>query len=82
MNCETTILLIHGFAATKDVWCTMASAFPPSSHLIAVDLPGHGKTTRKHQDDHSVPAQVAKLHQVSVTYEQYNLLLLISCPLN
>ena len=67
LSCESTVLLIHGFAATKDVWCTMANAFPPSSHLIALDLPGHGKTTRKQLDDHSIPEQVAKLHNVRTT---------------
>ena len=61
---EHVILMVHGFTGDKGVWCLMGSALPKSYHLVAVDLPGHGYTTRKHHDDHSIPAQVAKLHQV------------------
>lgn len=60
---EHVILMVHGFTGDKGVWCLMGSALPKSYHLVAVDLPGHGYTTRKHHDDHSIPAQVAKLHQ-------------------
>ncbi|KXJ29156.1 Monoacylglycerol lipase abhd6-A [Exaiptasia diaphana] len=58
-----TIVLIHGFAASKDAWCYMSHALPKTEHIIALDLPGHGKSTRKHDGDHTIPTQVAKLHQ-------------------
>lgn len=61
-----SIVLIHGFSASKDVWCNMSYALPNTMHIIAVDLPGHGKTTRHHDADHTVPAQVIRLHQVSL----------------
>lgn len=60
---EHVILMVHGFTGDKGVWCLMGDVLPKSYHLLAVDLPGHGYTTRKHHDDHSIPAQVAKLHQ-------------------
>lgn len=63
---EHVILMVHGFTGDKGVWCLMGDAIPKTYHLLAVDLPGHGYTTRKHHDDHSIPAQVAKLHQVLV----------------
>ena len=62
---EHVILMVHGFTGDKGVWCLMGDVLPKSYHLLAVDLPGHGYTTRKHHDDHSIPAQVAKLHQVA-----------------
>jgi len=63
---EHVILMVHGFTGDKGVWCLMGDAIPKTYHLLAVDLPGHGYTTRKHHDDHSIPAQVAKLHQFVV----------------
>lgn len=59
-----TIVLIHGFSASKDAWCYMSHALPKTEHIIALDLPGHGKSTRKHDGDHTIPTQVTKLHQV------------------
>lgn len=64
---ENVILMVHGFTGDKGVWCLMGNALPKTFHLVAVDLPGHGYTTRKHHDDHSIPAQAAKLHQVKLT---------------
>jgi len=61
---ENVVLMVHGFTGDKGVWSLVGNVFPKTYHLIAVDLPGHGYTTRKHHDDHSIPAQVAKLHQV------------------
>ncbi|XP_067032104.1 monoacylglycerol lipase abhd6-A-like [Acropora muricata] len=60
---EHVILMVHGFSGDKGVWCRMGDVFPSTYHLIAVDLPGHGYTTRKYHDDHSILALVAKLHQ-------------------
>ena len=62
---EHVILMVHGFSGDKGVWCRMGDVFPSTYHLIAVDLPGHGYTTRKYHDDHSILALVAKLHQVN-----------------
>lgn len=61
---EHVILMVHGFSGDKGVWCLMGDVLPKTYHLLAVDLPGHGYTTRKYHDDLSIPAQVAKLHQV------------------
>lgn len=63
---ENVVLMVHGFTGDKGVWSLVGNVFPKTYHLIAVDLPGHGYTTRKHHDDHSIPAQVAKLHQFVV----------------
>jgi pimeloyl-ACP methyl ester carboxylesterase len=72
--CDTnqSIVLIHGFAASKDAWCHMSYAFPHTVHIIALDLPGHGKSTRQHDGDHTVPAQVIRLHQVCFEVFSYS----------
>lgn len=60
---DHVILMIHGFGLDKGTWCRMGDVLPKTFHLMAVDLPGHGFTTRKHHDDHTLLPTVAKLHQ-------------------
>ena len=36
------IVLLHGFAANKDVWLRFARHIPSHYRVIAIDLPGHG----------------------------------------
>ena len=40
-----TIVLLHGFAARKDVWLRFVRQLPDHYHIIAVDLPGHGESS-------------------------------------
>ncbi len=60
------MLLLHGFASSKDTWCRMASYIPKRIHVVAVDLPGHGGTTRKEKDDISVPGLAKRVEQVRI----------------
>ncbi len=60
---EVSVLLVHGFTSGKENWCMMASYFPKRFHVIAVDLPGHGGTTRKENDDISIPSLVRRIEQ-------------------
>jgi len=39
---EEAIVLLHGFAANKDVWLRFARQIPKRYRIIAIDLPGHG----------------------------------------
>jgi abhydrolase domain-containing protein 6 len=41
-----TIVLLHGFSANKDNWVRFVRYLPTSYRVIAIDLPGHGSTTR------------------------------------
>ena len=61
---KNSLLLLHGFTSQKAMWCEMAKVLPRSYHLIAVDLPGHGNSTRNLHDDYSISSQAEKLHQV------------------
>jgi pyruvate/2-oxoglutarate dehydrogenase complex dihydrolipoamide acyltransferase (E2) component len=42
------ILLIHGFTADSQSWALFEKAFGPKHPLIRIDLPGHGKSPKRH----------------------------------
>lgn len=37
-----TIVLLHGFLQTLDVWSSLTLSFMRTMHVITIDLPGHG----------------------------------------
>lgn len=37
-----TVVLLHGFLQTLDVWSSYTLSFMRSKHVITIDLPGHG----------------------------------------
>jgi abhydrolase domain-containing protein 6 len=41
-----TLLMIHGFAANRDNWLRFARYFTHRYHVIALDLPGFGESSR------------------------------------
>lgn len=41
---ERACVLIHGFTGSSDSWCDVAPAFAEHRRLLAVDLPGHGRS--------------------------------------
>ena len=56
-----TIVLLHGFAADKEVWLETAKLLTPHFHLIIPDLPGWGESTRVANASYNVDAQAARL---------------------
>jgi abhydrolase domain-containing protein 6 len=48
---KSTILLVHGFSASKDMFVPIVKKLPKDLHIILVDLPGHGDTTVPGPDD-------------------------------
>ncbi|XP_013911157.1 PREDICTED: monoacylglycerol lipase ABHD6, partial [Thamnophis sirtalis] len=56
-------LMLHGFSAPKEMWVSMVKFLPKNLHLICVDMPGHGGTTRSSLDDYSIYGQVKRIHQ-------------------
>ena len=38
-----TVLLVHGFTGWKEFWAAFAKYLVPKYHVVAIDLPGHGK---------------------------------------
>ena len=44
---DTTVLLIHGFGGDLDNWLFNADALAEGATVYALDLPGHGQSTKK-----------------------------------
>lgn len=58
-----SILLLHGFSATKDMWLPVVKYLPKNQHLVCVDMPGHEGTSRTGAKDYSIQGQVDRIHQ-------------------
>jgi pimeloyl-ACP methyl ester carboxylesterase len=56
-----TIVLLHGFAADKQVWLQTAKLLTPHFHLIIPDLPGWGESSRDTGASYNIDAQAARL---------------------
>ncbi len=58
-----TVLLIHGFTADKDNWTRFAKSLTPDFHVVALDLPGFGESSKIPERSYNIAAQVLRLDQ-------------------
>ncbi|XP_029007376.1 monoacylglycerol lipase abhd6-A-like [Betta splendens] len=58
-----SLLLLHGFSASKDMWLPVVKHLPRDQHVVCVDMPGHEGTCRTGANDYSIKGQVARIHQ-------------------
>lgn len=58
-----SLLLLHGFSATKDMWLPVVKHLPRNQHVVCVDMPGHEGTSRTGAEDYSIQGQVSRIHQ-------------------
>ena len=58
-----TILLIHGFTADKDNWTQLAKSLTLEFHVVALDLPGFGESTKLQECSYTIAQQVSYLNQ-------------------
>lgn len=58
-----SLLLLHGFSATKDMWLPVVKYLPRNQHVVCVDMPGHDGTSRTGPEDYSIRGQVGRIHQ-------------------
>ena len=56
-----TIVLLHGFAADKEIWLKVAKLLTPHFHLIIPDLPGWGESSRVPAASYNIDTQAARL---------------------
>ena len=56
-----TLLLIHGFGADKDNWLRFSRPLTANYHVIALDLPGFGQSSKIANAPYDLNAQVARL---------------------
>jgi len=60
-----SILLVHGFGANKDNWNRFAKYLTPSFHVVAVDLPGFGESTKIQDASYTIDAQAERLDNIA-----------------
>ncbi|KAM6947722.1 monoacylglycerol lipase abhd6-A-like isoform 1-T2 [Lycodopsis pacificus] len=58
-----SLLLLHGFSASKDMWLPVVTHLPRGQHVVCVDMPGHEGTSRTGAEDYSIQGQVTRIHQ-------------------
>ena len=56
-----TIVLLHGFNSTKQVWLPVAGLLTPNFHLVIPDLPGWGDSSRLPGGNYTIEAQALRL---------------------
>lgn len=53
-----TVVLLHGFASEKDSWLRFVRKLPKHYRIIALDLPGHGSSSRDADRVYTIDAMV------------------------
>lgn len=56
------LVMVHGFAASKEHWVWVAKFLSKHFTIIAPDLPGHGQSTKDPKLDYTISKQVERLH--------------------
>lgn len=56
-----TVLLIHGFGADKDNWLLFSRQLTDNYHVIALDLPGFGDSSKQADANYDLHAQTERL---------------------
>lgn len=58
------IVLLHGFTADKDNWTRFAKSLTPMYHVVAIDLPGFGESSKIGTESYSIAAQVKRIDTI------------------
>lgn len=58
-----SILLVHGFGGDKDNWTRFSKYLTDKYHVVSLDLPGFGESSRIPEESYSIDAQIKRLHQ-------------------
>ena len=59
---KPSLLMVHGFGASKENWLELALQLQNDFHLVLVDLPGHGQTSFNPSLKYDMDDQVRYLH--------------------
>jgi len=60
---KPTVLFIHGLGLDKSTWYTMTRKMASTQHAICLDLPGHGGSSFKPDDDLNTAGIVKRIHE-------------------
>ncbi|MCE9499998.1 MAG: alpha/beta hydrolase [Leptospira sp.] len=58
-----TILLVHGFAADKDNWTRFSRFLTPNYHVIALDVPGFGESSKINSEKYDTESQIKRINR-------------------
>ncbi len=72
---KPTLVLIHGFSASKDTWLAMAEHLAADFHLVLPDMPGHGDSSFDPDRTYSLETQASQLNHFvdALGLEQFHL---------
>jgi len=70
---KPTLFFIHGLMNTKGTWYTVTRHMPSTQHAICVDLPGHGGSSWKDDDDLNTAGIVKRLHEFIKTIKLHKI---------
>uniref|UniRef100_A0ACB8EGM5 Uncharacterized protein n=2 Tax=Sphaerodactylus townsendi TaxID=933632 RepID=A0ACB8EGM5_9SAUR len=60
---QPSMLMLHGYLFSKDMWLDTLEYIPEDIHVVCIDLPGHGATTRLMDDSYRAPDQAELIHE-------------------
>jgi len=63
---QESIIMLHGFSATKEHWLRFSSHLYQQYHIIALDLLGHGENKQDFSQSYTVENQVEYIRQVAL----------------
>ena len=66
-----TLLFLHGFTANKTMWMIMSKYLPKEWRIVMLDMPGHGESTFKPNNDYSPLGLAEKIHSVSMKKKMF-----------
>lgn len=59
-----TILLLHGFSGSKDNWTTFAKPLTANFHVVAIDIPGFGESSKIETESYTIESQVKRIKRI------------------
>ncbi len=59
-----TLVLVHGFGSNKEVWLRFSRHLKNDFHIVAIDLPGHGDSSKPMDKDYGISSQMAYLRAI------------------
>ncbi|MNM90846.1 Lipase 1 precursor [compost metagenome] len=71
-----TVILIHGFSSSKQVWFEPGKALSSRFHVIIPDLPGWGASTDNDHSNYDIEAQATRLRDFILALEAENITLI------
>jgi len=70
---KPTLLFLHGLGTDKGTWYSVTRHLASTQHAICVDLPGHGQSSWKEDDDLNTAGFVKRLHEFIKTIKLHKI---------